>query len=251
MKHLFFFSMFLPAILLHGAIETNSAALKNVNNSLVLQNMQSSPEWNSAPVEFRLYDGKSKKFLPLKRQTVSEKKDSLKFDLVYPECTISISFSARDRIILGKGVLTNTGKAQLWPEITLNALLTHTPEKFWGGDNVSLDIGNETMIRRGIKGRALKHIASARQPFPLAAVSGKRHSIFLGHVVYDPVSYNCATYDPQKKILSFAQRFVADPGQKIDFTFTLGAASAAYGIPEGVIQQYYDALPECWEVNGK
>jgi len=242
--------LLLTTAAVHGAVQTNSAALHIENNKLVLKNVQETPEWQSADLDLTCFDGKSKKFFKAGKVSFTEKDNVITAEYVYPNCKILLNFSAKNRVILGKGNFVNTGKKQLWPEITLKALLSQAPEKFWGGDNVSLDIGKEPMIRSGIKGRLLKHIASSRQPFPLAAVAGKRHTIYLGHVVYDPVSFNCAAYDPQKKILSFAQRFVADPGQKVEFTFTAGAAQAKYGIPEGIIQQYYDSFPECWAVNG-
>lgn len=245
-----FLSLLLTAIAVHGAVKSNSAALQIRDSRLILKNLQPAPEWQDAVLDFTFYDGKSKKFLKAEKILLTEKDNAIVAEYSYPNCQMVLNFSVRNRVILAQGTLVNSGKKQLWPEITINAALTHTPGKFWGGDNVSLDIEKEPLIRRGIKGRALKHIASARQPFPLAAVAGERHSVYLGHIVYDPVSYNCASFDPQKKLLSFAQRFVADPGQKIDFTFTAGAAQSKYGIPEGVIQQYYDSFPECWEVNG-
>ncbi|MBO5822997.1 MAG: hypothetical protein J6R86_08295 [Lentisphaeria bacterium] len=250
MKQTLLLSLLFAAAAMYGAVQTNSAALQIENNKLVLKNVQDSPEWQDAALDLTVYDGKSKKFLKAQKVSLAEKNDIITAEYFYPGCKVVLDFSAVNRVILGKGTLINTGKKQLWPEITLTAALSKAPEKFWGGDNVSLDIANEPLVRSGIKGRALKHIASSRQPFPLAAVAGKRHTVYLGHVVYDPVSYNCAAYDPQKKVLSFSQRFVADAGQKIDFTFTAGAAQSKYGIPEGVIQQYYDSFPECWVVNG-
>ena len=250
MKRFNLFLLLLTAAAVHGAVQSNSASLQVENDKLVLKNIQSDPEWQSAALDLTLYDGKTKKILKANKVSFAEKGDTITAEYTYANCKTLLTFSAKNRVILGKGSFVNTGKKQLWPEITLKAVLSHAPLKFWGGDNVSLDIGKEPMVRSGIKGRQLKHIASSRQPFPLATVAGKRHSIFLGHVVYDPVSYNCASYDPQKKILSFAQRFVADAGQKIDFTFTAGAAQSKYGIPEGVIQQYYDSFPEAWAVNG-
>ena len=250
MKRSLLLSLLLSAAAMQGAVQTNSASLQIENDKLVLKNVQEAPEWQSAALDLTFFDGKSKKFLKAQKVSFTEKDNVITASYDYPGCRMILNYSARNRSILGKGTLVNTGKKQLWPELTLKAVLTQTPEKFWGGDNVSLDIGKEPLVRSGIKGKVLKHIAAARQPFPLAAVAGKRHSVYLGHVVYDPVSYNCAAYDPQNKTLSFAQRFVADPGCKVDFTFTAGAAQAAYGIPEGVIQQYYDSFPECWEVNG-
>lgn len=250
MKRILFLVLSLSAATLFGAVKSNSAELTIQNGQLILKNLQSAPEWNSVPLELKLYEGKSKKFLTLKKCEIKENADSIVVGYNYGNCRIDLTFSVKNRVILGKGVLTNTGKKQLFPEVIFSAKMAEKPNRFWGGDNATLEIGNEMLDRSGIKGRALKHIGAARQPFPLGAVAGKRHSLYLGHVVYDPVSYNRTSYEPQSKKLSFYQRFVAEPGQKIDFTLTAGAAQAAYGIPEGIIQQYYDSFPECWAVNG-
>ena len=250
MKITLVLSMLMSAALLQGAVTANSAALKLENDRLILENRQPDPEWNECQLDLHLYDGKSRKNLVPEKTELSEKDGSILAEYRYPGCRITVRFSAKDQLILGRGKLVNTGKVQLWPEVTLRAGLKHRPARFWDGTNMSREIGREPLVRSGIQGQLLKHNASARQPLPISAAAGKRHIVFLGHVVYDPVSYNRAEYDPKTGILGFALRFVADPGQEIDFTLTAGAASSVYGIPEGTIQQYYDSFPECWAVNG-
>ena len=251
MRYCFIFSfLFLMTFHLQSAVVTNSAALEIQKGELLLRNKLDDPEWKSAPLSLQLYDGKSKKMLRLQNRKFTEKNGIITAEYTFPGCRITLRFSARNRIISGQGTLANTGKVQLWPELTFSAALLDTPLYFWGGDSVAVKTGSKMLTRSGIKGVALKHIASTLQPFPLAAAAGKRHSLFLGHKVYDPVSYNRSVWDPRKKILHFSQRFVADPGQQLSFTLTAGAAQTTYGIPEGIIQQYYDSLPECWAVNG-
>ena len=242
--------MMLSALLANGAVTANSAALKLQDNRLVLADLLPDPEWQDTVLDLQLYDGKSRKKLPVLKQNFTEKDGTITAEYFFRDCRIGILFSARNRLIHGQGKLVNTGKKQLWPEVIFSAGLKNHPTRFWGGTNTALEVGAEPLVRSGIKGKALKHIASTRQPLPIAAATGKHHTVFLGHVVYDPVSWNQAAYDPKSRTLSFSQRFVADSGQEIGFTLTAGAASAAYGIPEGVIQQYYDSFPECWAVNG-
>ena len=250
MRNLILLSMLLSAALVHGAVTANSAALKLQDNRLVLADLLPDPEWQDTVLDLQFYDGKSRKKLPVLKQNFTEKDGTITAEYFFRDCRISILFSARNRLIHGQGKLVNTGKKQLWPEVIFSAGLKNHPTRFWGGTNTALEVGAEPLVRSGIKGKALKHIASSRQPLPIAAATGKHHTVFLGHVVYDPVSWNQAAYDPKSRTLSFSQRFVADSGQEIGFTLTAGAASAAYGIPEGVIQQYYDSFPECWAVNG-
>ena len=201
-------------------------------------------------MSLRLYDGRSKKTLKALKRKFSDSPKDVIAEYTYSGCKITLRFTAKKRVIYGQCTLVNTGKKQLWPELTFSAALLDQPVYFWGGDSIAVKTGSKVLSRSGIKGVALKHIASTLQPFPLAAAAGKRHSLFLGHKVYDPVSYNRSVWDPRKKLLHFTQRFVADPGQKLSFTLTAGAAQTRYGLPEGIIQQYYDSFPECWAVNG-
>jgi len=79
-------------------------------------------------------------------------------------------------------------------------------------------------------------------------VAGQLGSVFLGHRIFDPVSWSSCSFDPAGNRLRFSERFVADPNQKITFHFVLGSARTPYGLPEAVVQQFYDSFPEDWQV---
>ncbi len=159
----------------------------------------------------------------------------------------SISAKKRRHLVEITSVITNKSGKELWiePELRVAA------EKgkflnFWDGFNVVKKIEKTPLLRRTTKSKFEKNVGASMMPFPVAAAFTEQDSVFLGGALFDPISFNASGFYPQSRELAFSYRFVLAPKKKITFRMFLGTGSTTYGEREGLVQKYYESLPELW-----
>ena len=160
------------------------------------------------------------------------------------------SFEVRARLLLASSIIVNSGKKTLWLEAGIFCSPTQCPRFPFGREAIILNRWTTVRWRNGVRGKLLKHLNTLAYVFSASGVAFQDSSLFLGHVTFDPVSYSAASYDPGTRRYAFSQRIVVSPGQSVPIRFVIGVATNRYGIAEGIVQQYFDSLPECWAVSG-
>ena len=164
-----------------------------------------------------------------------------------PDWDWSISAKKRNHLIEITSVITNKSGKELWiePELRIAA------EKgkflnFWDGFNVVKKIENTPLLRRTTKSKYEKNVGASMMPFPISAAFTDKDSLFLGGALFDPISFNASGYYPQSRELAFSYRFVLLPKKNVSFRMFLGSSCTAYGEREGLVQTFYESLPELW-----
>lgn len=236
-------------LMLPAAVVTPNVKLDAGKNRLILTNRMDNRSWQKAVLTPFMYDGKSKQYAPVSLE-ISEDADTLTFCWSNEKWDYTTRFSARDKLILGESTIVNKTGGELFLEPGFIAGADFSPASFWDGFGKMRPVGKEPLVRNGIKGKLMKHIASSAIPFSGTAVMDKKSGLHLGHVMFDPVSYSAAGYDPEKKELRFSQRVAIHPRETLKLRWVAGAMDAVYGGAEAAIQQHYDAFPELWSVSG-
>lgn len=234
----------------YGAVTTPSVKLQAVGNKMELVSQLPGGDWQKAELKMEIFDGKSGKFLSDRAQ-ITDMPGKVIVQISGKDYTYVTEFSARNELIYGKAVFTNNSKEEKWiePGLKAKADFSKTPEIFWDGFGKTRKIGKTPLERKSIKGVTLEHIGSKELPFPAAGAFGKKSGIHLGHVIFDPVSYSAAFYDPGTSELRFTQRYAVHPGETLNFTWVAGNVSSLYENAGAVVQQHYDAFPEKWAVD--
>ncbi|MFA6930904.1 MAG: hypothetical protein WCT05_11300 [Lentisphaeria bacterium] len=243
----------LASLLLSGMhLQTPTVALKESGGQLRLQNCLNPEIWENARLGFSLYDGKRKEPLTVLAPEYHQAEGCLLVNHRGAGWEWKTTFEVRQRLLLASGSIVNSGKEDLWleAEIFLQPDGSTPALSFWEGSNNIEPLDNRPVARNGVRGKLLKHLSSPSYVFSASGVAFQDSSLFLGHVTFDPVSYSAATYDPGTRKYAFSQRLVISPGQSVPIRFVIGVAANRYGVAEGIVQQYFDSLPECWVVSG-
>lgn len=249
MKKTLLLMLSVSAMMLPAAVTTPNVKLLPGRNSMVLSSRLDNSSWKKAVLTPFMYNGKSKKYAPVSLK-ISETADTLTFVWSTAEWDYTTRFSAKDKVVLGESLLTNKSGEELFLEPGFSAKVDFDPTLYWDGFGKTRTIGKEPLVRNGIKGKMMKHIASKAIPFAGSAVMNKKDGLHLGHVMFDPVSYSASGYDPAKKEFRFSQRVAVHPKETLKLRWVAGAINAVYGGAEAAIQQHYDAFPELWTVSG-
>ncbi|MBE6378351.1 MAG: hypothetical protein E7051_05980 [Lentisphaerae bacterium] len=251
MKHIWISLLLFCAAALYASVSVRTAELSVDNGKLVLKN-KIGGDWKSAPLTMSLYDGKAKKFIKLPSPEISENNGKITVVYKMPDLTWNLTFSARERVILGESVFVNKGNEELFIEQIFSLAPDWKNKKLnlWDGFGSSRPVTNGPVSREGIKGAVLKHVASSAIAFAATAVFSDKNAISIGHVTFDPVSYTAVEYIPSVNKYSYSQRFVISPRQTVPLRHVIAASESAYGAAERIIQQHYDSFPEVWAVVG-
>lgn len=236
--------MWAAAALTLSAVENDNAAL---NRDLQFRVQQCGI---TAQLQFTLANQKGPAVLPAPEIQDSAKCLSVNYQM--PELSWKIRVVPRGKTLVAESELHNSGKTEqlLEPGLAFQFRSGVSFSGFWDGFGKTLEIGNVPIGRKGIKGALEKHVGASTSPFPASAVFQGERVFFLGTVPFDPLSYTAAQYDPQKNRLESSLRIVLAPGQTLKIRQVLGSITAPYGIPEGVVQTYYDSFPEVYAVSG-
>ena len=235
------------ALTLSAAVSTPFVGLDRADGQMLLTNRLDRPAWTQALLRPFMYDGKTQKFVygPGK---ITETPTTLTFAWETPEWSFATTFRAQDKLILGESTLTNRTDRELFlePGLAATAQFTAPATRFWDGFGTTRAIGTEKLVRNGLKGKVMPHIAAPAIPFAAAGIFSERGGIQLGHVTFDPVSYSACSYDPATRELRFSQRVAIHPKETLKLRWVAGSFDATYGGPEAAVQQHYDAFPELW-----
>ncbi len=249
-KHALWIGLFAAGLeLCAGSVCTSNTKLETDNGNIRVFPVKPG-DWSSAQLETVITTGPSGKAQIMKAPQVTDGKHSVSLLYRTPEFNWKITFSPRGKMILAESELTNLTDRELClePELRLKPDRSEILATFWNGFGNTEKTAGKLLERRGIKGVVEKHVGASTMPFPVSAAGGKSSSLFTGSVPFDPVSYTAGSLDPAKKQLTYSLRLVAAPRETIRFRQTIGCADTAYGFPEAIIQQYYDAFPECWAI---
>lgn len=235
--------MAMAAITTRIALNPDGAALR-------LQAAAPAGDWSAAELHLRLQAADHDE--ALSRLDLSQQNGVVRGICASPRVRWEFTCSPQGELLLFESVLTNLTDNELRLEPELLAIMDGSPtlQTFWNGFAARHSIGREPLTRKGIKGEVEKHVGASTMPFPVSAVYGERSSLFLGSVPFDPISYTAGGYDPARQSLSYALRLVLAPRQSLPFRLVLGSAGVRYGAQEAVVQQFYEAFPECWAVIG-
>ena len=234
-----------------AALTTPTATMTQQGNGLQVTPLLPGAEWPCAQLSFSLYEGKRQAELPPGKPDISEKDGRLTVTFQGDGWRWETVFTAEARLFLGESMFTNTGKSDLWIEPGLIATFgDSTPSFFWDGTDETREIGVKEIHRLGFIGKKLKNLGSTAFPFAATAIGFKNTAFSLGHVNFAPVSYAACHYIPEKSTYSYTQRHVVSPGQTVTFRHTVTVSDTSFGLPESIIQQHYDSLPDCWTVSG-
>ncbi|MDY0177249.1 MAG: hypothetical protein RBT25_10205 [Lentisphaeria bacterium] len=252
---------FMSALLAKAAVtmQTASARIETAGKKLLIKNRLPEPQWSRAELLFSLYEGKEKKTVKMPMPYVSQKDAVMEIEFKGKGWNWQNRVQVKNRLFLIEAKLLNTGKKQLWLEPGLRVIpqFSQSPTEFWDGSGKIRAVGDEELERNGAYSRTGSQITApgkrgyGSEAFPAAAIIGGDQALFLGYVPFDPVSYSATSWKPEGGVFSYSQRIVADPGQHVEFRQVLGVAAVAFGGAEGVIQQYYDSFPECWQLSGE
>ena len=171
--------------ILHGAVLVRTAALKSDGKRLILENRLPG-DWTKAPMSLSLFDGKANKFIPLPVPEIAEKAGEITLTYRLPDLLWEITFSARNRVILGESTFVNRGKEEKFLEqfITLEPDFRTADLQLWNGFGKSRK-ADRPLSRKGIKGSVLSHIAACNTAFAASAVFSGKSAVSLGHVTFE------------------------------------------------------------------
>ena len=246
-----FFSMVILGLLTltcSAAIQTSQLQL---DKDLMVRNLGKTISWQQGLLQFQMRIGSKGVFTNMGRPQMTEVDGNMQLLWTTPEYRWQVMLSPRGKMIEAISTLTSLSTKELWlePEMRVVIKKDETFSRFWGGFGHSTEVGKEPLYRTGIKGEDVeKSIGASTMPFPVSSVFGAKDSLFVGGVPFDPVSYTVSSWSPSSKSLTYSLRVVVSPQQTITFRQTLGRASATYGAQEAIVQQYYEAYPECWAV---
>ena len=251
MKQKFLFLTLLALSSAFAAVKTDNVKLEVSSGKLILTDLLENTSWRTAQLTPFMYDGKTKKFAKLINAVCTDEKDAVVLTCSDKEWKWKTRFTKRDRLILGESEITNlTGKELfLEPGFTAKINFLEKPQLFWDGFGVMHPIKNKKLSRKGIRGKLMQHVSSSAIPFSAVAAMTSKSGLQLGHVMFDPVSYSAASFDPAKNELSFSQRIALLPHKILKIRWVAGSFNASYGGAEAAVQLHYDAFPECWAVD--
>ena len=192
---------------------------------------------------FFIHNGKTGK-----NENISGKVKSDTQYLQASNCSITIRYTPRSRMILAETVITNTTDSEIWIEPGMGMILPHTgKEYFWNGVDTRKTADKE-IVRKGLKAKPEKHTGAFGSPLALTVLAAPEHSWALGNVMFELTSYNAARFVPEgeKCRIEYSRRLVLGAKCQEKFTFVIGATETAFGKEEGAIQAYYDSFPEVW-----
>lgn len=230
-----------------GAVQTSQLQL---DNNLTVHNLGKTADWRQAQLQFYMTVGANGIPVEMGRPQVTESGGAMKLLWTTPQYRWRVTLSPRGKLIEATSEVTNLTNKELWlePEMRVIADKGETFSRFWDGFGHTAETGGDTLRRAGIKGEVEKHVGASTMPFPVSGVFGGKDILYIGGVPFDPVSYTAGSWDPKAKTLTYSLRVVAAPKQTVVFRQTLGRAAADYGAREAVVQQFYEAYPECWAV---
>ena len=164
-----------------------------------------------------------------------------------PELTWRVTAKKRHALTEISSEIENKTQKELWIEPELRLVFDGgTFLRFWDGFNVVKEAGAAPLLRRTTKSKFEKNVGASMMPFPVSAVFGKKSAVFLGGALFDPISFSASGFYPEARQLAFSFRFVLAPGKSVAFRMFLGESGTRYGEREGVVQKFYDSLPELW-----
>ncbi len=234
------------ALLCPAGVQTTQL---QVNDDLTVRNLGANRSWDSALLQFYMTLGPKGAATPMGRPEISGTDGQLKLQWKTPEYRWQVTLTPQGRMIQAASELTNLTGNELWiePEIRLENVKNEF-RQFWDGFGHMSAIKQDILKRTGIKGEVEKHVGASTMPFPVSGAVGEKDVLFVGGVPFDPVSYTAGSWDPAKNALTYSIRLVVAPKQTVSFRHVLGRAGSDYGAQEAVVQQYYEAYPECWAV---
>lgn len=203
---------------------------------------------DNARLEFTLKDNKGGVLLPV--PAITDSREKLQISYVTDFLIWDTAVTSVGEMFSAESELTNKGKTELWLEPGLAFQFDRNFPVFWDGYGKTNEVKEKALSRIGLKGAVMKHVAASTFPFPANAVIDKDKAFYLGTVPYDPVSYTAASYSPSAKRLESSQRIVISPGQTVKIRQTIGYVFTPYGLPEGIVQAYYDSFPEAYAISG-
>jgi hypothetical protein len=202
--------------------------------------------------EFKVFNGKTKSFEKLLYKGCKTQKKIIQLKYAAKTFDWELKIVPKGKLFIINSKLNNKINKDLWLEPTVGInIKTSKNNFFWGGFDPQQYTG-KAIVRKGIKGKLESRFGTpSAVPFPLAAFQNGSFSIFIGHILTDPVSYATAQILPKLKKSSelvYSIRVVVSPKQVINNRFLLGSAPTEFGFEEGIVQSQYESIPECWAV---
>ncbi len=248
MKHfvLFVLSVFVLSVSAE-TLENNTMKLTLSTNGITAVN-KAEKSWKKAPIEFSIYDGNAKTNAPVLSRKLATGKPEMTYTGKDWKCTLA--FEPKGNLFLVTGKYSNLSGEEKWIETAFTARPDFPAKdlKYWDGFDQIVPVGKERLYRTGIKGSMHKRVRAVVMPFAATGIFDSKCSFFLGNVMYDPVSYTAVDYEPLNGKYAYRQRFVVAPNADCNFRYVIGSANSSFGGELGIIQAYYDSMPECWEI---
>ena len=225
------------------------------DKNLILVNRYPDAEWKQAPLRFTLDFASAPKYekqpVNLPEPDLKTTSGPLQLNYTAADWKWNNRFSIRNRVIRMDADYTNTSKKLQLIEIGAELFPDFRAVEFWNGYGKlhpanqfrerAMNVTTEDGARR--RGYCM-------EPFTLTAAGGKRHGVFAGFIPFDPVSWHGCSYDPERRVLRFSQRFAVNPGQTVKFDFVFGTVSTTCDLADSAVQQLYDSFPERWAAIG-
>lgn len=195
----------------------------------------------SIPGKIRIYNGKSKKYAPLR--LLSQGKELV---FAADDCQLIVRPEVRGKLLIFNNSLINTGKHELFLQPELVFTFPASGQDFFFNGYETLPVKKLPLHRIGLKGRPEKKLAGITQVFPAAGVIGPEYTLFAGQVPQELVSYHAAHLEAVGNAyrFTFDQRHAIGAGKKVDFKLIMGLTATRYGREQAMIQRIFDAFPE-------
>lgn len=233
-----------------AVLNTNSGKLElNSQNDLLL----SVPALKQiVKCTLKVYNGKNDKYEKLVLGKSNSSKKSISLEYEANKFKLKLTITPKGKLFIINSILINKSAEELWLEPTIAMNLETAGECFFWNGFDSIKYINKVISRKSIKGEVSSRFGAPwAMPFPSTALKVKNYSVFIGHVLTDPVSYTSAKVAPlknKKSELSYSIRVVVAPNKSVSNRFVMGTASTEFGFMEGIVQKHYDSLPECWKI---
>lgn len=196
----------------------------------------------TVPGEFRVYNGKSKKY---DRLTGKFRNGMIVF--TGADYTISFRPEIKKGLLLLNGSITNNSKQELFLQPEISLVCPGSGKNYFFNGYETLEVAKLPIRREGLKGRPQQKLAGVTQVFPAAGVIGKKFTVFAGQPPHELISYHAAHLENAGKNryrFIFNQRHVVAVGKTVDFKMITGITATRYGKEEAMIQRMFDSFPK-------
>ncbi|MBQ4328589.1 MAG: hypothetical protein IJC27_02570, partial [Lentisphaeria bacterium] len=240
MKKLFLLFAALPLILC-AAVEMPEFKLKDFgdNGSFKLEAF----DGKDVNGRFTLYNGKSKKFAIFKNAKV----DGNKVELKHGKLTVTIDYTARNRMVLAEVSMKNDGSEDLWLEPGFRLTLPRTDDDWFFNGFDTIPVEDKALERLGMKGNSMKNLGGFGTPLSIGILINNEKSFVLGNVMFDKISWNgTRLYNLKDKTfnLAYSIRSAVGPNRTVKLRFVIGLTATRFGKEHAGIQMLYDSFPE-------